>query len=131
MTRREAVSSIYEYSHEFIREYKNTNLDQRVIDAIIVDFINYFADTHCGITLNMSTNELRNPKNKTIKNAHVDKESICNVMEFRKKMYEIKGIIRSVNINQYYNECMVIADAENEKKAEEVIIDFINSYRKS
>ena len=62
MTSGEVVFSISDYAQEFIRKYKNPKLDQKVIDAIVVDFINYFAGMHCGMDLAMYTSDLRDGK---------------------------------------------------------------------
>ena len=88
MTSGEVVFSISDYAQEFIREYKNPKLDQKVIDAIVVDFINYFAGMHCGMDLTMYTCDLRDGKKMSEEGTVLQKEVILPTLNFRKEEYD-------------------------------------------
>lgn len=126
MSSKEVIVSICDYAKEFIREYQNPKLDQKVIDAIVVDFINYFALMHCGIILEFNTFELRTEK-KRCEEEILQKEIIRLALEYRKKQYDKYGIIKSVNKNINMNECGGKAEANN-AEAVKLIDEFINGY---
>ena len=127
MTRGEVVFSLSDYAQEFIREYKNPKLDQKVIDAIVVDFVNYFAGMHCGIDLAMYTSDLRNGKKMNPEGTILQKEVILPTLNFRKDEYNKSGIIESVNRNCHMNECGGRAEADNAEVVK-LIEEFIKSY---
>ena len=127
MTSGEVVFSICDYSQEFIREYKNPKLDQKVIDAIVVDFINYFAGMHCGMDLAMYTCDLRDGKKMSKEGTVLQKEVILPTLNFRKEEYDKSGIIESVNRNRHMNECGGKAEADN-SEAVKLIDEFIKGY---
>lgn len=127
MTSREVVFSISDYAHEFIRKYKNPKLDQKVIDAIVVDFINYFAGLHCGIDLAMYTIDLRDGKKMSEEGTVLQKDVILPTLIFRKEEYDKSGIIESVNRNSHMNECGGKAKADN-AEAVKLIDEFIKGY---
>ena len=127
MTSREVVFSISDYAQEFIRKYKNPKLDQKVIDAIVVDFINYFAGMHCGMDLAMYTCDLRNGKKMSEEGTVLQKENILPALNFRKEMYDKSGIIKSVNRNRHMNECSGNATADNAEVVK-LIDEFIKGY---
>ena len=127
MTSGEVVFSLCDYSHEFIREYKNPNLDQKVIDAIVVDFINYFAATHCWMDLAMYTKNLRDDVKLSKKGTVLHKDVILPVLNLRKDEYNKFGIIKSVNKNYHMNECCGKAEADN-TEALKLIQSFIDGY---
>ena len=127
MTSGEVVFSISDYAQEFIREYKNPKLDQKVIDAIVVDFINYFAGMHCGIDLTMYTSNLRDGKKMSEEGTVLQKNVILPTLTFRKEEYDKFGIIESVNRNSHMNECGGKAKADN-AEAVKLIDEFIKGY---
>ena len=127
MTSREVVYSISDYAQEFIREYKNLKLDPKVIDAIVVDFINYYAGMHCGIDLAMYTCDLRNGKKMSEEGTVIQKDIVLPTLIFYKEKYDKFGIIASVNRNCRMNECGGNAKAEN-AEAVKLIDEFINGY---
>ena len=127
MTSGEVVFSISDYAQEFIREYKNPKLDQKVIDAIVVDFINYFAEMHCGIDLTMYTSNLRDGKKMSEEGTVLQKNVILPTLTFRKEEYDKFGIIESVNRNSHMNECGGKAKADN-AEAVKLIDEFIKGY---
>ena len=127
MTSGEVVCSISDYAQDFIREYKNPKLDQKVIDAIVVDFINYFASMHYGIDLAMYTYDLRNGRKMSEEGTIIQKEVILPTLNFQKKKYNKSGIIKSVNRNSHMNECGGKAKADN-VEAVKLIDDFIKGY---
>ena len=130
MTIGEVVFSIVDHSKEFIREYKNPKLDQKVIDAIVVDFINYFAGMQCGMDLAMYTTDLRDGKKLNTEGTVIQKDVILPWLNFRKEEYDKFGIIKSVNRNCYMNQCGGTAEVDN-TEAIKLIDDFINSYMTS
>lgn len=127
MTSGEVVFSLSDYAKEFIREYKNPRLDQKVIDAIVVDFVNYFAAMHCGIDLAMYTSDLRDEKKMSEEGTILQKEVILPTLNFRKDAYEKSGIMKSVNKNSFMNECAGKAKADNAEVLK-VIEEFIKGY---
>ncbi len=127
MTSGEVVFSISDYAKEFIRKYKNPKLDQKVIDAIVVDFINYFAGMHCGMDLAMYTSDLRDGKKMSKEGTVLQKEVILPTLNFRKEEYDNSGIIESVNRNSHMNECGGNAEADN-AEAVKLIEEFIKGY---
>ena len=127
MTSGEVVFSLSDYAQEFIREYKNPKLDQKVIDAIVVDFVNYFAGMHCGIDLAMYTSDLRDGKKMSEEGTVLQKEVILPTLNFRKDEYDKSGIIESVNRNSHMNECGGKAEADNAEVVK-LIEEFIKGY---
>ena len=127
MTNGEVVFSILDYAKEFIREYKNPKLDQKVIDAVVVDFINYFAGMHCGMDLAMYTCNLRDGKKMSEERTILQKEVILPTLKFREEEYDKYGIIESVNRNSHMNECGGKAKADN-AEAVKLIDEFIKGY---
>ena len=127
MTSGEVVFSLSDYAQEFIREYKNPKLDQKVIDAIVVDFVNYFAGMHCGMDLAMYTSDLRDGKKMSEEGTVLQKEVILPTLNFRKDEYDKSGIIESVNRNSHMNECGGKAEADNAEVVK-LIEEFIKGY---
>ena len=127
MTSGEVVLSISNYAQEFIQEYKNPKLDQKVIDAVVVDFINYFAGMHCGIDLALYTSDLRDGKKRSEEGTVLQKDVILPTLIFRKEEYDKSGIIESVNRNSHMNECDGKAKADN-AEAVKLIDEFIKGY---
>lgn len=127
MTSGEVVFSISDYAQEFIRKYKNPKLDQKVIDAIVVDFINYFAGMQCGMDLAMYTSDLRDGKKMSKEGTVLQKEVILPALNFRKEEYDKSGIIESVKRNSHMNECGGNAEADN-AEAVKLIEEFIKGY---
>ena len=127
MTNGEVVSSISDYAQIFIRKYKNPKLDQKVIDAIVVDFINYFAGMHCGMDWGMYTCDLRDGQKMSKEGTVLQKEVILPALNFRKEEYDEFGIIESVNRNSHMNQCGGKAKADN-AEAVNLIDEFINWY---
>lgn len=127
MTSGEVVFSLSDYAQEFIRKYKNPKLDQKVIDAIVVDFVNYFAGMHCGMDLAMHTSDLRDGKKMSEKGTVLQKEVILPTLNFRKDEYDKSGIIESVNRNCHMNKCGGKAEADN-AEAVKLIEGFIKGY---
>lgn len=127
MTSGQVVFSLCDYAQEFIREYKNPKLDQNVIDAIVVDFINFYAGMHCGMDLALYTGDLRNGKKMNREGIILQKEIILPTLNFRKEEYDKSGIIESVNRNDHMNECGGKAEADN-AEAVKLIEEFIKSY---
>lgn len=127
MTSGQVVFSLCDYAQEFIREYKNPKLDQKVIDAIVVDFINYFAGMHCGMNLALYTEDLRNGKKMNKEGTVLQKNVILPTLNFRKDEYDESGIIESVNRNDHMNECGGNAKADN-AEAVKLIEEFIKGY---
>lgn len=127
MTNGEVVFSISDYAKEFIRKYKNPKLDQKVIDAIVVDFINYFAWMHCGMDLAMYTRDLKDGKKMSKEGTVLQKDVILPILTFDKEEYDKFGIIESVNSNSHMNECDGKAKADN-AEAVKLIDEFIKGY---
>lgn len=123
----EVVFSLCDHAKEFVREYENSKLEQKVIDAIVVDYINYFAAMHCNMDLAMFTKDLRDGKKMSESENILQKDIILPTLEYRKDNYYKFGIIKSVNRNKTMNECEGKAKAKN-SEALEVIDAFINSY---
>ncbi len=127
MTRGEVVFSISDYAQKFIREYKNPELEQKVIDAIVVDFINYYAAIHCGMDLAMYTCDLRDGKKMSEEGTVLQKEVILPTLNSCKEVYDRSGIIKSVNRNSHMNECGGKAKADNVEVVK-LIDEFIKGY---
>ncbi len=127
MTNEQVVFSLCDYAQEFIREYKNPRLDQKVIDAIVVDFINYFAGMHCGMDLALYTKNLRDGKKMYKEGTVLQKDVILPTLNFRKDEYDKFGIIESVNRNDHMNECGGNAKTDN-AEAVKLIEEFIKGY---
>lgn len=127
MTNGEVVFSICDYSQEFIRRYKNPKLSQKVIDAIVVDFINYFAYCCCGMDLALYTIDLRDDKKMSEAGIVLQKETIVSMLNSCKCDYNEFGIMESVNRNSYMNECNGKATFDN-GEALKVIETFIEQY---
>ena len=124
---REVVFSLCDHAKEFVGEYKNPKLEQKVIDAIVVDYINYFAAKQCGMDLAMYTKDLRDGREMNKPGIVLDKGVILPTLQSRKEQYNQFGIIKSVNRNKTMNECEGKAKVKN-SQALKVIDAFINSY---
>lgn len=129
MKSRDVVFSICDYAKDFVRKYKNPNLDQKVIDAIVVDFINYFAAMQCGIDLAMYTCDLRRKKKMCEEGIPLEKKFIIPTLEFHKTVYDRNGIAKSINMNEHMNECNGEAEFDN-SEAVKLIEEFINGYKR-
>lgn len=127
MTSGEVVYSLSDYAKEFVREYKNPKLDQKVIDAIVVDFVNFFAVMHCAFDLAMYTSDLRDGKKMSEEGTILQKNVILPALLFQKDKYDSYGIINSVNVNRHANECDGKAEADN-AEAVKLIEEFIKGY---
>ena len=127
MNSKDVVNSLCDYAKKFVKEYKNPNLDPKVIEAIVVDFINFFALKHYGTNLAMHTNELKNENEMTDLWFKLEKETVRQALYFQKARYNKDGIIESVNKNKNKNDCKGKAEGEN-KFALEVVNEFIQSY---
>ena len=127
MTVKEVVFSLCDHAKEFVREYENSKLEQKVIDAIVVDYINYFAAMHCNMDLAMFTKDLRDGKKMSEPEKVLQKDIILPTLKYRKDNYYKFGIIKSVNHNKDMNECDGNANVKD-LEALEVIDDFIKSY---
>ena len=127
MNSKDVVNSLCDYAKKFVKEYRNSNLEQKVIEAIVVDFINFFALKHYGTNLAMHTNDLKNENEITDSWFKLEKEAVCQALYFQKARYNREGIIDSVNKNKNRNNCKCKAVGENEF-ALEVVNEFIQSY---
>ena len=127
MNSKDVVNSLCDYAKKFVKEYKNPNLDSKVIEAIVVDFINFFALKHYGTNLAMHTNDLKNENEITDSWFKLEKEAVRQALYFQKARYNRDGIIDSVNKNKNRNNCKGKAVGENEF-ALEVVNEFIQSY---
>lgn len=127
MTRGEIVCSVFDYAQEFVRNYNNPKMEQKEINAIVVDFINYFAYSHYGINLAMYTRDLRYGKKMSEEGIVLHKNIIFTALNFRKDEYNKSGIIDSVNRNRHMNECDGKVKVDN-AEAVKLIEDFIKSY---
>ncbi|MEG0873152.1 MAG: hypothetical protein RSE00_04365 [Clostridia bacterium] len=123
MTSGELVFSLCDYSKEFIRNYKSKKLEQKVIDAIVVDYVNYFAASHCCMDLAMYTKDLRDGKKMSKEGTVLQKHNIM----LPKDEYTNFGIIESVNRNRHMNDCGGKAEADNEE-AVRLVETFITGY---
>lgn len=122
MSKRDVVFSLCDYAQKFIREYQNPKFSQKVIDAIVVDFINYYSEVHCRIELAMYTCDLRYKEKMCKKKiTSLPKEDIFSSLI----LYEKSGIIESVNRHSHRNECEGHAKGDNEEavKLLEVFIE--------
>lgn len=127
MTNGEVIYSICDYAQEFIREYKNPKIDQKAIDAIVVDFINYYAGMRCGINLEMYTCDLRDGVKMSKIGTFLEKEFIYAGLKLCLEKYDRYGIIKSVNRNSHMNECGGKAKVDN-VEAVKLIDEFIRGY---
>ena len=127
MTRGDVVFSLVDYAKEFVREYKNSTLEQKVIDAIIVDFLNYFALLQCGMDLAMYTKDLRDGKKMREEGTILQKGVILCRLNFHKRQYDKCGIVNCVNRNHHMNECGGTAEFNN-AEAVKLIEAFIEGY---
>jgi hypothetical protein len=125
----EIICSLCDYSQEFIKEYQNSNLEQRVIDAIVVDYLNAFALRY-GIDLAMYTIDLRSGSRMSKEGTIIQKDKLLRSLNSVKMEYNSWGIIESVNRNSHMNECAGKAEASNEE-ALKVVEAFIDGYMKA
>ena len=79
----EVVFSLCDYSKEFVREYKNPKLNQQDIDAIVVDYINYYAAVYYQMDLEMYTEDLRDGRRICRK---IKKQDIFETLTFCKEI---------------------------------------------
>ena len=96
----------------------------------MVDYINYFAATHCCIDLAMYTRDLRDGKKMSKEGTVLQKDVILPTLNFRKDEYNKSGIIESVNRNCHMNECNGKAEGDN-AEAVKLIEAFIEGYMKA
>ena len=124
----EVIFSVCDYAKDFIREYKYSELEQRTIDAILVDYINYFAYTKCALDLALYTRDLKDGEKMSEEGADLQMQIIATELLSCKEQYLEFGILESVNRNSHMNECegkARFSDAE----ALKVIDDFISYYK--
>ena len=106
LTKRDVAFSLCDYAQSFIRDYDNPNLDQEVIDAIVVDFINFYAYNQCLIELAMYTMDLRGKERMCKKKISLsEKEELSYSLNHQKEEYVKLGVFQSVNRNRHMNEC--------------------------
>lgn len=127
MTCGEIICSISDYAKEFILKYKNSNLEQKLIDAIVVDFVNFFSVQYCGMDLAMYTSDLRNGKKLSDYKAELNVDVIIRHLNLSKYSYIKAGITESINRNSHMNECGGIAVVDD-KEASKLIESFIDGY---
>jgi len=126
----EVICSVSDYAKDFILEYKNPKLEQKKIDAIVVDFINFFAGQYCACDLAMYTSDLRNGKKLSDYEPILDIDIIIKYLNLAKTAYLDVGVSESINRNRYMNECKAIAVIDN-NEASKLIESFISSYENS
>ena len=127
MTNGQLVSSLRDYAQDFVREYKNSKLSQELIDAIVVDFVNYFSLNKCCINLSMYTSSLRDGRKLSYEETVLNKDFILPLLISCKEQYDKSGIITSINRHSHMNECAGKAEADNSDVVK-VIEDFIEGY---
>lgn len=127
MTNGEVVLSLVDYSKEFIQKYQNPNLEQNLIDAIVVDYINYFSVMQCRMDLAFYTKDLRDGKKMSEESSVITKGDIYLALNLQKDEYLKSGVAESLNKNSHMNQCGGKVKVDN-AKAEEVIEEFIKGY---
>lgn len=127
MTNGEVVLSLVDYSKEFIQQYQNPNLEQNLIDAIVVDYINYFSVMKCRMDLAFYTKDLRDGEKMSAKGSVISKEDIYLSLNSQKDEYLKSGVAESLNKNSHMNQCGGKVKVDN-AEAEEVIEEFIKCY---
>ena len=126
----EVCYSICDFSKEFIQKYQNVILGQNVVDAIIVDFINYFAATECLMDLGMYTKDLRDGKVLSDHKADLEKKVIYKRLSICRDNYDVLGIEKSIKRNSHMNWVTDETSIDNEE-ALDVINAFIVAYLNS
>lgn len=129
MTFGDVVFLLRNYARIFVREYENPKVDQKVIDAIVVDFVNFFAYHYCAMDLKFHTKDLRNDKQmneKILADVDLDYDIIDSALDTCRKIYSESGIIESVNTCSFTNECGRNAEADD-RDACKVVEDFVTS----
>jgi len=123
----EVIDSLCDCANDFIKAYKNEGVEQKIIDAIIVDFVNYFSAQYC-VDLAMYTSDLRNREKRSV--AVIDKQSVYEngLLTIRNK-YNSSGIIKSINRNSHMNDCYGNAVCDN-SMALNIVDAFIAEYMK-
>ena len=124
----DVISSVSDYAKEFILKYKNPNLEQKLIDAIVVDFINFHGAQYCGCDLGMYTCDLRDGKRLSDHEIELNVDVITKYLNLSKISYIEAGITESINRNSHMNECGGIAVVDD-KEASKLIESFIDGYR--
>jgi hypothetical protein len=120
----DVIDSLCDNANAFVLECENTGIEQNIINAIIVDFVNYFSGQY-GVDLAMYTDDLTvSDKRRKI---NIDKSVITPNLHRIKDKYNNIGIIESVNRNKHMNKCEGKAELENEK-ALKIVDEFINFY---
>ena len=127
MTCSEVIYSVSDYAKEFILKYKNPNMDQMLIDAIVVDYINFFGVQYCGCDLGMYTCDLRDGKRLSNHETALNVDVITKYLNLSKNSYIKAGITESINRNSHMNECGGIAVVDD-KEAFKLIESFIDCY---
>jgi len=85
------------YAKEFILKYKNPNLEQKLIDAIVVDFINFHGVQYCGCDFGMYTCDLRDGKRLSNHEIALNVDVITKYLNLSKNSYIKAGITESIN----------------------------------
>jgi len=127
MTCGNVVDSLIDYAKDFILEYRNSNVPQDVIDAIVVDYVNYFAAMKCCADLAMYTEDLRAGEKRGYD--CIDKSLILPSHNYWRDKYAESGIIKSVNRNSHMNKCGGKAKC-SEREAIKIVNAFIDFYMK-
>jgi hypothetical protein len=109
-------------------KYKNPNLEQKLIDAIVVDFINFHGAQYCGCDLEMYTCDLRDGKRLSDHEIELNVDVITKYLNLSKISYIEAGITESINRNSHMNECGGVAVVDD-KEASKLIESFIDGYR--
>lgn len=120
----EMVEFIETVSKNFRQSYMNeVNLlvDQKVLDAIIVDFVNYIALSQC-IDLALYIEDLQKPDQNAEHNWVLDCGLIKRIIITKSSQYKKNGICKSVMRNCHMND---IAKPFEEKDAQIIVDDMV------
>ena len=111
---------------QYVRNYiatsrsKIANIDEEVRDAVLVDAINYLA-SQVGVDFGLSTELLHSSR---VDKETVDGQCLLTLVQNFYSMYIFQhGIVKSVWINRYMNDCKDKIDANDGAR---VLVDFIN-----
>ncbi len=129
MTTGDACHSVSDFGAVFVRRYKHDELRQGEIDAIVVDFINFFATTQL-LDYGMYTKDLRSGKKLANLYAEIDRKVMSEAIKLIQAQYLKESTLERIKMNSHMNE-LGNETVFTEEQACEVVEAFIQEYLKS
>ncbi len=118
-------SSLYNHAQEFVKNYTNHDVEQDVIDAVIVEYVNAYS-TYTHSDNFMHTEELR--CGAKFCNGEPDNSNKCkDLLKVVKEKLLARCICYCINEHNDYNNCRGKCSISNEK-AKQIIDMYIDTY---